>query len=83
VIYGASFEEVREKLDRLKGNSADGVLVPDQATTLGEYLDYWLREVVGQKWATTARGPRTPIAVTRPSWQPSGAFGTEIDQTAR
>lgn len=60
-IYGASFNEVREKLDRLKGNSANGVLVPDRATTLGEYLDHWLREVVGHKRATTARGYESAV----------------------
>ena len=30
-----SFDEVREKLDRLNGNSANGVLVPDRLTTWG------------------------------------------------
>ena len=29
-VYGNSFDEVREKLDRLKGDSANGVLLPDR-----------------------------------------------------
>lgn len=60
-IYGTSFQDVREKLDRLKGNSANGVLVPDRATNLGDYLDYWLREIVGHKRATTARGYESAV----------------------
>jgi integrase len=60
-VYGASFDDVRHKLDRLKGNSANGVLVPDRADTLGEYLDYWLQEVVAHKRATTARGYESAV----------------------
>lgn len=56
IVYGASFEDVRVKLDKLKGNSANGVIIPDRQTTVAEYLDYWLREVVSHKRATTARG---------------------------
>ena len=41
------------------------------------------RDVVGPSGPLSSSGPSTPIAVTRPSWQPSGAFGTEIDQTVR
>jgi integrase len=55
-VYGDSFDEVRTKLDKLKGNSANGVPVADHNTTVAEYLDYWLREVVSHKRATTARG---------------------------
>ncbi|MGH3774535.1 MAG: tyrosine-type recombinase/integrase [Pseudonocardiaceae bacterium] len=56
LVYGDSFDRVRTKLDKLKGNSANGVPVPDRRTTVAEYLDYWLREVVSHKRATTARG---------------------------
>jgi integrase len=61
VIYGDSFTEVRTKLDKLKGNSANGVPVTDHTTTVGEYLDYWLREVVAHKRATTARGYESAV----------------------
>lgn len=60
-VYGTSFDDVRRKLDKLKGNSANGVLVPDHATTLGQYLDYWLREVVAHKRSTTARGYESAV----------------------
>lgn len=60
-VYGASFDEVRAKLDRIKGNSANGVLVSDRATTLGEYLDYWLRDVVAHKRVTTVRGYESAV----------------------
>ncbi|MGB9281771.1 MAG: hypothetical protein WCB57_17080 [Pseudonocardiaceae bacterium] len=56
VVYGDSFNEVRTKLDQLKGNSANGVPVAGQQTTVAAYLDYWLHEVVAHKRATTARG---------------------------
>jgi integrase len=55
-VYGDSFETVRTKLDKLKGNSANGVLIASHDTTVAEYLDYWLREVVSRKRATTAQG---------------------------
>jgi integrase len=60
-VYGESFEEVRAKLDKLKGNSANGVPVPDRHTTVMEYLTYWLREVVSHKRATTARGYESAV----------------------
>jgi len=55
-VYGATFEEVRKKLDKLKGDSANGVLVPDRSTSLREYLAYWLREIAAHKRATTLCG---------------------------
>ena len=60
-VYGNSFDDVRTKLDKLKGNSANGVPVPDRHTTVAEYLDYWLREVVSHKRATTARGYESAV----------------------
>jgi integrase len=61
VVYGDSFTEVRTKLDKLKGNSANGVPVADHTTTVAEYLDYWLCEVVAHKRATTARGYESAV----------------------
>jgi integrase len=61
VVYGDSFDKVRIKLDKLKGNSANGVFVADHSTTVAEYLDYWLREVVSHKRATTGRGYESAV----------------------
>ena len=55
-VYGASFDEVRQKLDKLKGDSANGVLVPDRSTSLRGYLEYWLREIAAHRRAATVRG---------------------------
>ena len=60
-VYGNSFDEVRQKLDELKGASANGVLLPDQNILMRDYLDYWLREIVGQKRATTMRGYQSAV----------------------
>jgi hypothetical protein len=55
-IYGHSFDEVREQLDRLKGNSANGVAAPDRTITVAGYLDHWLAQVKETKCATMHRG---------------------------
>ncbi len=60
-VYGASFDEVRTKLDRLRGNSANGIPVPDRSTTVAEYLEYWLREVVSHRRPRTAEGYRSIV----------------------
>jgi integrase len=60
-VYGASFDEVREKLDKLKGDSVNGVLVPDRSTSLREYLDYWLRDIATHRRATTVRGYESAV----------------------
>jgi hypothetical protein len=60
-VYGASFDEVRQKLDKLKGDSANGVLVPDRSTSLRDYLEYWLREIAAHKRATTLRGYESAV----------------------
>jgi integrase len=60
-VYGDSFDEVRTKLDKVKGDAANGVLIPDKQITVAEYLDYWLREVVVHKRATTARGYESAV----------------------
>ena len=60
-VYGASFDEVRKKLDKLKGDSANGVLVPDRSTSLRAYLEYWLHEIAAHKRATTLRGYESAV----------------------
>ena len=60
-VYGHSFDEVRQKLDRLKGNSANGIAVPDRTTTVAEYLDHWLTQVKETKRATTWRGYESAV----------------------
>lgn len=60
-VYGDSFDEVREKLDKLKGNSANGIRVPDARTTLGEYLSEWLSRVKEDKRITTWRGYESAV----------------------
>lgn len=60
-VYGHSFDEVREKLDRLKGNSANGVPVPDRTITLAGYLDHWLVQVKETRRATTWRGYESAV----------------------
>jgi integrase len=60
-VYGASFDEVRKKLDKLKGDSANGVLVPDRSTNLRDYLEYWLHEIAAHKRATTLRGYESAV----------------------
>jgi integrase len=60
-VYGHSFKEVQDKLDRLKGDSANGVGVPDTTTTLGDYLDYWLGQVKLNNRATTWRGYESAV----------------------
>jgi hypothetical protein len=63
-VYGASFDEVRQKLDKLKGNSANGVLVPDRSTSLRGYLEYWLREIASHRRAPKAKPAAKPSAAS-------------------
>jgi integrase len=60
-VYGNSFDEVREKLDKLKGDSANGVLLPDRTVLMRDYMSYWLQEVVAQKRPTTRRGYESAV----------------------
>lgn len=60
-VYGRSFEEVREKFDRLKGDSANGIAVPDRSITVAGYLDHWLGQVKENKRATTWRGYESAV----------------------
>ena len=64
-VYGNSFDEVRGKLDKLKGDSANGVLLPDQNVLVRDYLNYWLQEVVAQKRLTTRRGYESAVRAYR------------------
>jgi len=60
-VYGHSFDEVREKLDRLKGDSARGIGVPDRTVAVAEYLDHWLALAKENKRATTHRGYESAV----------------------
>jgi len=44
--YGATRAEVHTKLTELKSKDTRGIPMPDKSWRLGEYLDYWLEEVV-------------------------------------
>ena len=54
VVYGATKAEVLEKLAKLQGDSALGLLVAPQRITVKEFLDRWLADV-----AKPAVRPRT------------------------
>ena len=45
-IYGASRQEAHDKLLAAKVREQQGIPTPDRTWKLGDYLDYWLREVV-------------------------------------
>ncbi|WP_217239783.1 site-specific integrase [Streptomyces sp. AC555_RSS877] len=45
-VYGATRVEAHTKLTELKAKDAQGILTADKNWKLGEYLDYWLKEVV-------------------------------------
>lgn len=40
--YGATRDDVNDKLVRAQNARKDGLPLPDERVTLGEYLDYWL-----------------------------------------
>jgi integrase len=46
VVYGKTLNEARDKLGKAQQQARAGVPVPDQAWTLGRYLEYWLEHVV-------------------------------------
>jgi hypothetical protein len=46
VVYGKTLAEARDKLGKAQQQARAGVPVPDQAWTLGRYLEYWLEHVV-------------------------------------
>jgi integrase len=45
-VYGQSRSEVHDKLAQSKVKAQAGIPIPSRARKIGEYLDYWLREVV-------------------------------------
>ena len=45
-VYGGSQREAREKLDRLRADSAGGAAPAPEKATLGEYLERWLEDCV-------------------------------------
>ncbi|WP_435212600.1 tyrosine-type recombinase/integrase [Streptomyces sp. bgisy034] len=45
-VYGATRAEVSKKLTEAKAKNDQGIPVADRSWKLGEYLDYWLEEVV-------------------------------------
>jgi len=56
-LYGKTRAEAHEKLTEALAQRQQGVPVPDHMPRLGEYLDYWLAEVVrpNQRRTTYAR----------------------------
>lgn len=60
-IYGATRVEVTTRLADLVARSDRGVAVPARSCTVGEYLDYWLGEIVSQRRATTQRGYESAV----------------------
>jgi hypothetical protein len=73
-VYGNSFDEVREKLDRLKGDSANGVLVPHQHILMSDYLKLLARrdrfDETGHD-TPRLRGRRPPSSDPRPGANPA------------
>jgi integrase len=46
VVYGKTLAEARDKLGQAQQQARAGIPVPDEAWTLGRYLEYWLEHVV-------------------------------------
>lgn len=55
--YGDTYDEVDEKLSQLKDQDRKGVPVPARSWKVGEWLTYWLREIVepGTEYNTYAK----------------------------
>ena len=52
IVYGRSQREVREKLERLKVRSADGIQIVTARETMGDFLEGWLRDgEASGRWA--------------------------------
>ncbi|WP_432092291.1 tyrosine-type recombinase/integrase [Streptomyces sp. bgisy100] len=45
-VYGKTWDETNEKLSKLQDQERQGVPVPDRNWKLGDWLDYWLAEIV-------------------------------------
>lgn len=52
-VYGSSYEEVDAELAKLKANDRQGIPKVKATTRYGEYLDYWLTEVIAKERAQT------------------------------
>jgi Phage integrase, N-terminal SAM-like domain len=46
VVYGKTLDEARRKLGKAQEQSRSGVPVPDEAWSVGAYLEYWIEQVV-------------------------------------
>ncbi|MDV8022230.1 site-specific integrase [Rhodococcus sp. IEGM 1330] len=56
-VYGATRDEARLKLTAQLAQADKGIPTPDRAWTVGQYLDYWMTEVV-----PTTRRPATVLS---------------------
>ncbi|WP_223189153.1 tyrosine-type recombinase/integrase [Streptomyces sp. TRM68416] len=45
-VYGATWDEANEKLGKLQDQERNGIPVPSRSWTLGEWLVYWLEQIV-------------------------------------
>lgn len=50
-VYGKDYDEVAAKLAKLKENDSNGVVKVKATSTFGDYLTYWLAEVVAKEKA--------------------------------
>jgi len=48
-VLGHSRQEVHDKLEDKLAQARKGIRTPDKEWTVGDYLDYWLREVAAVK----------------------------------
>lgn len=63
-VYGRTRKEARDALDELFKDAKAGVRRPLKRQTLGEYLDYWLEQVVKpERRPTTYAGYETMVRV--------------------
>src|SRR5215216_4268983 len=46
VIYGRKYKEVEKKLAEARGDAAKGIVFDAQSLTLGQWLEWWLEDVV-------------------------------------
>jgi integrase len=45
-VYGATYDDVSEKLGKLQNQEREGIPVPSRSWTVGEWLTYWLEHIV-------------------------------------
>ncbi|MCP2340577.1 tyrosine-type recombinase/integrase [Actinomadura rupiterrae] len=66
--YGKTREEVHEKLVQAQQKSATGVPVANKPWKLGEYLDYWLENIVkpSKRWNTYKKYEQTVRLYLKP-----------------